>query len=211
VSPHDERRPVVEIHPEPIPDGIAGIITSRNGSAPSYVLSSPVSVGAIDNALTIAHPQIRESSRVVFMTEPLLTFFLRYINPMLYYRLHAARDVRGDDVVARIRPPSQAGVRRFFCFEAARMLQLPTRLGSGQLPTHRQVMRHERRRECLFHFLQSGEILLNGRTTASTPSEALQREHLLDAILNDMPTVFDKLNNSPTRLLHKNPDSPGDA
>jgi len=44
VSHEDERSPNVEIEPEPVSDGITGIITPRNGSASLYVLSTPVTV-----------------------------------------------------------------------------------------------------------------------------------------------------------------------
>lgn len=197
----DKRLPDVNRLPGNLSEGIASIITRKNGSTPSYILSLPVSVSAVENALGMVRLQDAGPTGISFVTEPLFSFFLRHINPMAYYRLQAARIVRGSDVFERIRPPSEAGVRRFFCYEAAHLLRLPIQLGSGQSAPQRAMTAHRRRRERLFHFMQHKEILLDNHPSLSSSSQPEQTGTLSDLMIADMPGILQRLNDRPTELF----------
>ena len=134
------------------------------------------------------------------MTDSLLAFFFGHINPLLYYRLRAARSVRGDDVLARMPAPSEEGVRGFFRVEAARLLRLSTRMGSGQRPADQMAKQHASRRARLLRFLRTGQILPSNASIAAGASRDPQCRDLLDAILGDMPVVLAALSEHADRL-----------
>ena len=208
IDSRDEHLPDVYLGPASLCEGIESIISRRNGSASSYILSIPVNVSAVEGALNMARQQVAGSAATTLTTKALFTFFLRHINPMAFYRLEAARNVRGGDVFERVLPPSEAGVRRYFCFEAAHMLRLPIQLGSGRPQAHRVLAAHQRRRERLFHFIEHNEILLDGNSSLSSVIQPAQTETLTDLMLGDMREVLHRLRDRPVALF---PDKSGKA
>ncbi|MEE8575564.1 MAG: hypothetical protein V3T30_09140 [Thermodesulfobacteriota bacterium] len=185
------------------PDGINGILSRRINGGAFYLLSHPVSGDAAGAAITLS--QKTEPARVVFTTDPIFTFFLRHINPLLYYKLKAERSVRGDDVLANMPPPSGDGVRRFFRFEAAQLLHMSTRLGSVEPNAGKRAAHYERRRARLFHFLRNEEFLVDTGLSPDTSPEPRDSEDdgddILDKILGGMPGLLGELADRGERLF----------
>ncbi len=134
-----------------------------------------------------------------WVTKRLFVFLVRHLNPLLYYRLKAGRQVRGDDLIDDIEAPSAEGIRFFFKFEALKLLKLPS--GLGQLVqvspdlVKAQLMRLNR----LSHFLDRNELVVND---TATDDLACRSKWSVETHLDVMHLATEKINSHATTLIN---------
>jgi hypothetical protein len=157
-----------------------------NRSRRWLVLKRPVNAQSTESILQWS--QMRHGKLDSFVVEAVLRFYLRHVNPIMYYGPRIARSVQGADVIAAIAPPSDFGLRRLFSQETAHFLKLPLHLASEPLADEGLVNGYRKRLHRLYHFLDHSEVLLQPDESAVENSRSL-----LELQRSQLPVLVEKL------------------
>ena len=97
-------------------------------------------------------------------------------------------------------PPTKLGVERFFRYEAAKLMELGSRMGSGQPPTRQQARNRRDRRLRLLHFLCNREILLSDSADHRGIRQVPTSEEWMNEVITDLPYIIDAVSQSSAML-----------
>ena len=147
-----------------LPGGLISVVQGIKGREPCYIVDDGLDARGIGVILARIKSDDAIERRFRLLSRALFTYYLRNLNPVMYYRLASARSVAGEDIVPGIEPPTEFGIRRFFAFEAMHLLRMfPEQLQRAQsepgfLPAQRRRLSRLGRFEC------NGDVLLTGKT-----------------------------------------------
>ncbi len=152
-----------QITEAPREPAVRAVISGIKGKEPCYIMDSSINAADIDRILTsirnsdIKHRQFR------LLTASLFEFYLRYLNPIMYYRLTSSRMARGYDIVPDFCVPTEYGIERFFEFEAMHLLRLFPEDLKRSANNSSFLSARFRRMERLERYIVNKSILLAGR------------------------------------------------
>jgi len=164
VPPGVARVPRPRLRHDPATVSGNSVISLPDGSMHWHILPDAFTESHVAAALSSIVSGGRDSSALhQVVTRRLFEISNRHLNPLGYYGRRNARDVQGEDLLANMPEPTDAGIRCFFRTEALKLLQLPADVDAlvGGEAAHLQSWWTRFHR--LRHFIDRGEFILNAR------------------------------------------------
>ena len=138
------------------------VISLPDGSAHWHILPDAFTESHVAAALSSIVSARHDSSALhQVVTRRLYEISNRHLNPLGYYGRMSARDVQGEDLLANMPEPTDAGIRCFFRTEALKLLQLPPAVDALVAGDAANLQAWWTRCHRLRHFIDRGEFILN--------------------------------------------------
>jgi hypothetical protein len=155
-------RPRIRHDPETVNGN--SVISLPDGSTQWHILPDAFAESHVAAALSSIVSAGRDSSALhQVVTRRLYEISNRHLNPLGYYGRINARDVQGEDLLANMPEPTDAGIRCFFRTEALKLLQLPPAVDAVVAGDAANLQSWWTRCHRLRHFIDRGEFILNAR------------------------------------------------
>ena len=164
VSPGVARVPRPRIRHDPATVKGNSVISLPDGSMHWHILADALTESHVAAALASIVSAGGDSSALHHVvTRRLFEISNRHLNPLGYYGRRNARDVQGEDLLANMPEPTDAGIRSFFRTEALKLLQLPPAIDALVAGEAADLQSWWTRYHRLRHFIDRGEFILNAR------------------------------------------------
>jgi hypothetical protein len=164
VSPGAAGVPLQRIRHDPATVKGNSVISLPDGSTHWHILPDVFTESHVAAALSSIVSARHDSSALhQVVTRSLYEISNRHLNPLGYYGRMSARDVQGEDLLANMPEPTDAGIRAFFRTEALKLLQLPPAVDALVAGEAVNLQSWWTRCHRLRHFIDRGEFILNAR------------------------------------------------